>query len=470
MSAPPSGVSAAVPVGETDAAAASRVRIGYAWYVVGVLVLAQTFSFLDRMIMGLLVGPIRESFQISDTQYSLLAGLAFTLFYAVMGLPLARIADARSRRNLIAVGIAVWSAMTAVCGLARGFWTLFAARVGVGVGEATLGPAAFSMITDYFPKHLLARALSVYMMGVTFGSGLAYMLGGSVVAYVQEAGNVHLPVLGELEGWQLTFFIVGLPGMLVAALMMATVREPRRRGTGAGAAGAIPLPEAVRYVWDRRRAYGAHILGISIFIMVVYALNLWGPTYFIRTFGYTPPEAGWTFGLVMIVAGTAGLLLAGILADAWLRRGVQDAYIRTIALSMLAMWPCVVVVGFVQSDVQAILALSLAVFFSAFQGGIAVGALQLMTPNRLRGQVAALYFLVANLLGLGLGPTVVAAATDYVFGYDAAIGLSIALCGGVLCPLGAFILWRGLPGIRALLVTQLAAMSDPPELDASGVR
>jgi MFS family permease len=438
--------------------------------VVGVLVLAQTFSFLDRMIMGLLVGPIRESFQISDTQYSLLAGLAFTLFYAVMGLPLARIADARSRRNLIAVGIAVWSAMTAVCGLARGFWTLFAARVGVGVGEATLGPAAFSMITDYFPKHLLARALSVYMMGVTFGSGLAYMLGGSVVAYVQEAGNVHLPVLGELEGWQLTFFIVGLPGMLVAALMMATVREPRRRGTGAGAAGAIPLPEAVRYVWDRRRAYGAHILGISIFIMVVYALNLWGPTYFIRTFGYTPPEAGWTFGLVMIVAGTAGLLLAGILADAWLRRGVQDAYIRTIALSMLAMWPCVVVVGFVQSDVQAILALSLAVFFSAFQGGIAVGALQLMTPNRLRGQVAALYFLVANLLGLGLGPTVVAAATDYVFGYDAAIGLSIALCGGVLCPLGAFILWRGLPGIRALLVTQLAAMSDPPELDASGVR
>lgn len=445
---------------------APHVGLGYAWYVVGVLVLAQTFSFLDRMIMGLLVEPIRESFQISDTQYSLLAGLAFTLFYAIMGLPLARIADAKSRRNLIAIGIAVWSAMTALCGLAKGFWTLFAARVGVGVGEATLGPAAFSMITDYFPKHMLARALSVYMMGVTFGSGLAYMLGGAVVAYVQEVGNIPVPLLGELEGWQLTFFIVGIPGLLVALLMVATVREPRRRGTGTTT--VIPLPEAVRYVWQRRSAYGSHIFGISIFIMVVYALNLWGPTYFIRTFGYTAPQAGWTFGLVMIVAGTAGLLLAGVIADAWLKRGIQDAYIRTIALSMLAMWPCVIAVGFVQTDAQAIVALSLAVFFSAFQGGIAVGALQLMTPNRLRGQVAAVYFLVANLLGLGLGPTVVAMATDYVFGYDAAIGLSIALCGGVLCPLGAFILWRGLPGIRELLVAQLSAMSDDPELDPKG--
>jgi MFS family permease len=140
---------------------------------------------------------------------------------------------------------------------------------------------------------------------------------------------------------------------------------------------------------------------------------------------------------------------------------VQDAYIRTIGLSMVAMWPCVVAVGFVGSDLQAIIALSLAVFFSAFQGGIAAGALQLMTPNRLRGQVAAVYFLVANLLGMGVGPTVVALTTDYVFGYDAAIGRSIALSGGLLCPLGAFILWRGMPGIRALLAEQLAAMETP---------
>lgn len=429
-------------------------RHTYAWFVVGVLVLAQTFSFLDRMIMGLLVGPIRESFRISDTQYSLLAGLAFTLFYAVMGLPLARIADTRSRRNLIAVGIVLWSAMTTLCGFARGFWSLFAARVGVGVGEAALGPAAFSMVTDYFPRDLLARALSVYMMGVTIGSGLAYMLGGAVVGAVQDMGAVMLPGLGPVQGWQLTFCFIGLPGLLVAALLVATVREPPRRGH---VTEALALPEAARYLWQRRRGYGCHIFGISIFIMVVYALNLWGPTYFIRTFGYTTPEAGWTFGLVMAGAGTAGLLAAGVIADAWMRRGVADAYVRTILWSMLAMWPCVMALGIVRNHQVAVIVMSLAVFCSAFQGGIAAGALQLMTPNRLRGQVSAVYFLVANLLGLGLGPTAVAVATDYLFRNDAAIGRSIALCGGLLCPLGALVLWRGLPDIRALLAEQTRA-------------
>lgn len=289
--------------------------------MVFVLLLAQTFSFLDRMIMGLLVGPIRDTFQISDTQYSLLAGLAFSLFYALMGLPLARIADSRSRRNLIAAGIAVWSLMTAVCGLAKGFWMLFVARMGVGVGEATLAPGAYSMIADYFPKSLLARALSVYMVGVTLGSGFAYMLGGAVVAYVENMPQIVLPVLGAIHGWQLTFFIVGLPGLLVALLMMLTVREPPRRGLSANDVQAIALREVVDYLWSRRRAYGGHIIGVSIFIMVVYALNLWGPTYLIRTFGYTRPEAGWVFGIVMIVAGTSGLLLAGFIADSWMKRG-----------------------------------------------------------------------------------------------------------------------------------------------------
>ena len=200
----------------------------YQWYVIFVLLLAQMFSFLDRMIMGLLVGPIRESFAISDTQYSLLAGLAFSLFYAIMGLPLARIADSRNRRNLISIGIAVWSVMTAVCGLAKGFVSLFFARIGVGIGEATLGPAGYSMITDYFPRSSLARALSVYTLGVTFGSGLAYILGGAVVGYVQTLDTLTLPFLGATEGWQLTFFIVGFPGVLVAALMYLTVREPAR--------------------------------------------------------------------------------------------------------------------------------------------------------------------------------------------------------------------------------------------------
>ena len=418
------------------------------------LLIAQTFSFLDRMIMGLLVGPIRESFQISDTQYSLLAGLAFSLFYALMGLPLARIADNGNRRNLIAAGIAVWSLMTALCGFAKGFWTLFIARIGVGVGEATLAPGAYSMITDYFPKTLLGRALSVYMIGVTLGSGFAYMLGGAVVAYVEGMEQIVLPLYGPMNGWQLTFFIVGIPGVLISGLVLTTVREPRRQGLPADVTNAMPLPEVVQYLWTRRAAYGGHIFGISLFIMVVYALNLWGPTYFIRTFGYSRAEAGWTFGLVMICAGTAGLLLAGSVADAWMRHGTRDAYVRTILISIACITPCAIALGFTDNDLVAIGVMGLAVFFSAFQGGIAGGTLQLMTPNRMRGQVIAVYQLFGNLIGLGLGPTVVAATTDYVFGYDEAIGKSIALCAAILCPLGGFVLWRSLPAIRHQLLEQ----------------
>lgn len=436
---------------ESQAVTGRLKGIGYAWYVVAVLLLAQTFSFLDRMIMGLLVGPIRESFQISDTQYSLLAGLAFSLFYAIMGLPLARIADSKSRRNLIAAGIAVWSLMTALCSLARGFWPLFFARMGVGVGEATLAPGAYSMITDYFPKTILGRALSVYMIGVTLGSGFAYMLGGVVVDYVEHMDPVVLPVLGAFEGWQLTFLIVGLPGLLMSLLMLLTVREPPRQGVSVTDAASIPFVDVMAYLWQRRGAYGGLIFGVSIFIMVVYALNLWGPTYFIRTFGYGRAEAGWTFGMIMIGAGTAGLLLAGTLADAWMKRGVRDAYVRTILISIVCITPCVVALGFVTNDKAGIVFMSLAVFFSAFQGGISGGTLQLMTPNRMRGQVIAVYQLFANLIGLGLGPTVVAATTDYVFGYDEAIGKSIALCGAILCPVGVLILWRALPAIRRQL-------------------
>lgn len=420
----------------------------YAWYVVAVLLLAQAFSFLDRMIMGLLVGPIRETFAISDTQYSLLAGLAFAVFYALMGIPLARIADRGSRRLLIGVGIAVWSAMTAVCGLARNFVELFIARIGVGVGEASLGPAAYSMITDYFPRHQLARALSAYMVGVTVGSGLAYMIGGMVIEIVSAMGEIRLPIVGVVHGWQVTFFLVGVPGLLVA-LLMVTVKEPIRRGRlTVTPQPAMPVSRVMRYMWDRKRAYGAHFVGISIYIMAVYGLNLWGPTYLIRVHGYAPAAAGWTFGLIMMGAGTAGLLLAGVVADAWMKRGRHDAYIRIILISMIAMLPFIGGLAFASSSVVALPLLAIAIFFSAFQGGLSAGSLQVMTPNEMRGQATAVFLLTANLVGLGLGPTVVAAMTDYVFADDAAIGKSLALTGLIVCPLGAAILVSGLKAIN----------------------
>lgn len=415
----------------------------YPWYVVLVLMLAQTFSFIDRMIMGLLVEPVRASFGISDTQYSLLAGMAFAVFYAIMGLPLARVADRYSRRWLISVGIAVWSVMTALCGLAQSFLGLFLARMGVGVGEASLSPAAYSMITDYFPRAVLGRALSVYTVGVTVGSGLAYMIGGEVIAYVETLGEVRVPLLGSVEGWQATFLAVGLPGVLVAVLTLTTVREPPRRGRViAGNAGAS-IGDLIAFLGERRRAFVCHILGMSLYIMVVFSLNVWGPTYLIRSFGFAPSTAGWITGLALMIGGTAGLLSGGLLADRWYARGNADAYARIIMLTALCLLPFAVGMGFVQQPAAGIACLSIAIFFSAFQGGVAGGVIQLMTPNEMRGQAVALYFLGANLLGLGFGPTIVAATTDYVFHNDAAIGKSIALVATVLVPLAVAIMAFG---------------------------
>lgn len=422
----------------------------YAWYVVMVLMLAQMCSFIDRMIMGLMVGPIRASFNISDTQFSLLAGFAFAIFYSVMGLPLARIADRSSRRTLIAVGICFWSVMTTLCGLAQGFWSLFAARVGVGVGEASLGPAAYSMITDYFPKKTLARALSIYTIGITLGSGIAYIVGGQIVNYALSFDAISLPLIGATEGWQLTFFVVGIPGILIALLML-TVREPKRRGrvVQTDRPVSMPMKQVLEFVLARKRAFLGHILGVSIYIMAVFSLNIWGPEYLIRTFGFERTQAGLSFGLVMMIMGTSGLLCGGLMADRWFSKSIHDAYSRVIILSMIAMLPFAVLLGFVDTAWLGILCLSFAIFFSAFQGGIAGGVIQLMVPNEMRGQTVALYFLVANLVGMGFGPTIVAAMTDFVFRDDGALNKSLALTSGLLIPIAATILIANLRNIRA---------------------
>src|SRR5215475_4822666 len=210
----------------------------YAWYVVFVLMVCYTLSFIDRQILGMLVDPIKRDFEISDTSVGLLQGLAFVAFYTIMGLPVGWLVDRYSRRTIIAVGVFFWSLMTAVCAMAGNFWALFAARTGVGVGEATLAPSAMSMTSDYFPKERLGGALSVYAMGIFIGSGLALIVGGEVVARVSGMPEVGVPIIGQIASWRLTFLIVGLPGLLVA-LLVYTVREPLRRNllrTGSGQA------------------------------------------------------------------------------------------------------------------------------------------------------------------------------------------------------------------------------------------
>ena len=268
------------------------------WYVVGVLSLAYICSFIDRSVLGLMVGPIREDLGISDTQFSLLHGFAFAIFYTLLGIPIAWLADRASRRNIIAAGIAVWSLMTALCGLARTFGAMFLARVGVGVGEAALSPAAYSMIADLFPREKLGRALGVYSSGVFVGIGLSFIIAAVLIGALD---TVTLPVVGELTPWRLTLILVGMPGLVIAALCF-TFREPRRLGAKAG---GVPLRQVGRFFGQNASLYLLHFIAFSMLTLLFNAQMTWLAEYLIRIHGMERGAAGPALGLIVTFLAAA---------------------------------------------------------------------------------------------------------------------------------------------------------------------
>jgi MFS family permease len=433
-------------------------RPGYAWFVVLVLMIAYTCSFIDRQILTLLIEPVRRDLQISDTQVSLLGGLAFSILYTTLGIPIARLADQTHRRNLMAAGLAFWSIMTATCGLARSFWGLFAARIGVGVGEAALSPAAFSLLADYFPPHRLARAISVYSMGLYFGAGLALMIGGSVVQAVSSAPVRNLPVVGEVFPWQMTFFAVGLLG-LPALLLMFTIREPARRGMRKLAAAHDPATEnaqvrpsswpALRaFMRENARTLTCHIAAFTLFGIAINCYLFWAPTLMIRTHGWDAPKAGHVIGAMMFVLGTAGVFCGGWLADRMAASGRRDAILRAAFLGMLCGLPFLIATPLLNDERLATAGLGMAIFFMAFPQGLPSAALQVVTPNPLRAQMTAIYFFIGNLVASGLGPTIPALLGDYVFKDPAMLRYALFSVEVVVLPLSLLCLYFGFGAYR----------------------
>jgi MFS family permease len=423
----------------------------YAWYVVGILMLAYTNSFIDRQILSLLIEPIRRDLEISDTQVSLLAGFAFSIFYTTLGVPIARLADQKNRKVIIAAGVAAWSVATALCGITRSFWQLFAARVGVGVGEATLSPAAFSIIADYFPRHKLGRATSVYSMGVYFGAGLALIIGGAVIKMVSEAGAVTLPLVGSVRPWQLTFFAVGLLGLPIFLLIL-TIREPVRRGLAARNAGSPEHPSSLAALTGFMRAnlqtVVLHFAAFSLVGTAIVGYMIWTPTFFIRSYGWEASTIGWVYGTVLFVFGTAGVYAGGFVAD-WLeKRGRTDAILRAALYGGLVVLPFAVLTPLMPNALLAVASLAGATFFFAFPQGLPAAALQVITPNALRAQMTAVYFLVGNLIALGFGPTFFALVTDFGFGDPAKLRYSLSVGSAVMIPLGLLCMFLSLKPYR----------------------
>lgn len=423
-----------------------------AWWAVAVLLLAYTASFVDRMILSLLIPDIRTAFSISDTQVSLLVGFSFAIFYAILGLPLGRVADRGHRTRLIATGITIWSVFTAICGVARDYWTLFLARIGVGVGEAALSPSAYSLLGDYFPREKLGRAIAVYSVGVPLGSGVALVISGYAIRAIEGMGDVVLPLIGDVEPWRMTFFLVGLPGLLVALLML-TVKEPIRRGTVTEGT----IAELLQFVAQRRAVLLPHFLGLSLLTFVVYGYMAWVPTYFARAFSVSPATFAVPYGIATAIAGAIGLILGGTLADRQFRTGTLDAHLRIVRWAALLSCPFLVAMALAPGPEIALWCFTFGFLTVSMHGGVAGAALQMVTPNRLRGQMTALYFLVANLIGLGLGPTAIALTTDYFYGADSAIGYSLATIAAIVLPLSAIVLSRAFAPFRDAIGNRPAA-------------
>jgi MFS family permease len=352
-------------------------------------------------------------------------------------------------------GIAAWSLMTAAGALTRNYAGLFAARIGVGVGEAALSPAAYSLLGDYFPREKLGRAMAVYSIGVPLGSGVALVAGSLVVRFVTEGPPVAVPLLGELAPWRLTFIWVGLPGLLLAALIALTVREPRRQ---AGRSEAAHAGEFLAFLSSRRAALSAHFAGMSLVALVMYGAMAWIPQFLHRTYGMPVPQAGLWFGVVTAVCGACGLLLGGWLADRMYRRGYKDAHLRVIRLNAVILLPLFVGMALAPSAALALGLMVAGMLLGTIHGGVAGAALQMITPPRLRARTVALYFLVANLVGLGLGPTAIALVTEHAFGSDAALRYGLAVVSGIALPVAALILTLGLrPFARAVIAAEQAA-------------
>ncbi|MDZ4731112.1 MAG: MFS transporter [Xanthomonadales bacterium] len=416
-----------------------------AWFAVLVLMLAYTFSFIDRLILSLLVEPIKLDLGLSDVKISLLQGLSFAVFYTLAGIPVGRFVDSSKRTNIISIGILLWCLMTAACGLAQRFWQLFLARAGVGVGEAALAPAAYSMISDLFPPQSRGVALGIFSCGTAFGAGLALIIGGYAIQVISASGPQTLPFFGELEPWRLTFIYVGLPGVLVA-LLIKFVPEPERHLTAveaaAGSRQSIPMREVLTHYRQHGRTIGYHHAGQALAAMGSYGIMAWAPVMLMRTQGWSINEVGNAIGGTILVVGTFAVIAGGWLGDKLEKMGRPAGRMEAAAISMV-----IGMVGAFLYPLANSAVLIVCLFAVMVLGGwmvIATSAAALMDimPNRMRGQATAIYFFVISLLGIGTGPTLVAMLTDYVFGNPEDVRWALMIAPPTAYALSALCFWR----------------------------
>jgi MFS family permease len=387
----------------------------YAWYVVLLLTAAQMASFTDRYLPSLLIEPLKADFQLSDYEVGLLLGPAFALFYATVGLPIGWLADRWSRRSILCAGITIWCCMTVASSVVASFIPLLCLRLGVGLGEATMSPCAISLISDYFPRSRRPRAMGVYMTGSGLGAGTAFLFVGPLVHWLSSRQPLDLGHFGVIPPWQSAFAVIGLPGLLIAALMF-TVKEPPRTEVQVLNRDSHKVPafkEVARYILARWRGFGTLFLG-SACLSTLSTLNVWNVSLFQRTWNWNVADVGMAVGILFFTAVPLGTVAVVWLTNrnATIARG--DASLRSLIVGL-----AIAVPGFAGYALMPNAPAAIGLLFVAFIGQAIVSAaapvaLTLITPGQIRSQTVAIFYLIISLVSLMIGPPPVGWLVDYM--------------------------------------------------------
>ena len=416
----------------------------YGWYVAFILLIGFTFSFIDRQVLNLLVVPIQNDLNITDTQISALQGLAFVLTYVGLCIPIGRIIDRTHRVGVMIIGLLIWSIATVACGFSKNYTSMFIARMGIGAGESTVHPGSISILGDYFDSDRIASPMSIYLLGPYLGAGIAMIFGAQVLEWTSKMNsNIMLPIIGEVAPWQLTFIAVGLPGILIAGLFL-TIREPKRKTQEIESQEIPSFYEIAKYIKNNWQVYGAIIIGNSCLIILLYGLQSWVPTMLLRVYEWDLIQSGRVYGLIAMLAGSAGVLSGPLVLKFLNKKNIYAPHFK-LAIFGISMASLSLFFLPLQENVNiALIFVTLASFFVTLPLAGTSSAMVIVSPNRIRGVITGIYVVVTSIFGLVLGPFLVAYSTDFIFQDPNAVAKSLALVSFLIGPVGIFFMSKGI--------------------------
>ena len=410
----------------------------HSYSAVAILTLAQVFAFIDRQIPSMLVEPIKQDFNLTDSQIALLGGAAFSIFYAIMALPIGYAVDRYKRTKVLGTGIFLWSLMTALAGLANSFGKLFGARIGVAVGEAVMAPISVSLVSDSFPENKQGKPMGIITAGVYIGIGITLLGGGFLIDYLTSIGGITLPLIGYLKPWQATFMIVGIPG-LVLAIAAFYLKEPRRIEEQADSNHLVDKKNVFLHLKEHRKTLIPMFGGLIFMALIFYSFSFWAPTMMIRTFDISLTEVGFILGMITIISSITGTIIAGSAVDYLRSRNYSDAPVRAAMVAVILALPPIILLSFVQTELGAWICIAMYLLFISSFAPLGLLAISGVSTGNVKGQTAAIHAFLMMAFGLSLGPQLTAFFTDFVFVDPNLLINSVSLTGLIVLPISALL-------------------------------